>query len=111
MNRRVNWVLDLSALENLCVRKFVRQDYATRRAQWPFTILFSSDHPTEHMDDAIPAELTEGAIRRDREYAWELSALPIALQRAPNLGYACLGGAVLVPASGWVGVRALLARG
>jgi hypothetical protein len=44
------------------------------------------------MDDAIPAELTEGAILRDREYAWEVSALPIALQRAPNLGYACLGG-------------------
>jgi len=44
------------------------------------------------MDDAIPAELTEGAILRDREYAWEVSAFPIALQRAPNLGYACLGG-------------------
>jgi hypothetical protein len=44
------------------------------------------------MNDLLPAELTEGAILRDKEYAWELSNFPQALQRAPNLGYACLGG-------------------
>jgi hypothetical protein len=44
------------------------------------------------MNDALPLELIEGAILRDREYAWELSAFPGALKHAPAFGYACLGG-------------------
>ena len=44
------------------------------------------------MNDALPLELIEGAILRDREYAWELSAFPVALRHAPGFGYACLGG-------------------
>ncbi len=40
----------------------------------------------------MPPELTQGAILRDQEYAWELSAFPQALHHAPGLGYACLGG-------------------
>jgi hypothetical protein len=44
------------------------------------------------MDSLLPQELTEGAILRDKEYAWELADFPQALQRAPDLGYACLGG-------------------
>jgi hypothetical protein len=44
------------------------------------------------MNDLLPPELTQGAILRDQEYAWELSDFPQALQRAPGLGYACLGG-------------------
>lgn len=44
------------------------------------------------MEDTLPAELTSGAISRNGEYAWEPSAFPLALQQAPGLGYACLGG-------------------
>jgi hypothetical protein len=44
------------------------------------------------MNALLPPELTQGAILRDQEYAWELSALPQALNHAPSLGYACLGG-------------------
>jgi hypothetical protein len=44
------------------------------------------------MNAPLPPELTVGATLRDNEYAWELSAFPEALQRAPALGYACLGG-------------------
>ena len=40
----------------------------------------------------LPPELTEGSNLRDKEYAWELADFPQALQRAPDLGYACLGG-------------------
>jgi len=44
------------------------------------------------MDNPLPSELTQGAILRDKEYAWELSAFLRALDIAPTLGYACLGG-------------------
>ena len=44
------------------------------------------------MNDELPPELIEGAILRDGEYAWELSAFPVALRHAPSSGYACLGG-------------------
>jgi hypothetical protein len=44
------------------------------------------------MNDELPPELTEGAIHRYSEYAWELAAFPVALRHAPSLGYACLGG-------------------
>jgi hypothetical protein len=44
------------------------------------------------MNAPLPPELTRGATLRDKEYAWELSAFPEALHRAPTLGYACLGG-------------------
>jgi hypothetical protein len=44
------------------------------------------------MNEALPTELTIGAILRFNEYAWELPAFSEALQRAPSLGYACLGG-------------------
>src|ERR1017187_8003455 len=44
------------------------------------------------MNSQLPRELTIGATIRDKEYAWELSAFPEALQRAPALGYTCLGG-------------------
>jgi hypothetical protein len=40
----------------------------------------------------LPRELTHGATLRDKEYAWELSTFPVAVERAPSLGYACLGG-------------------
>jgi hypothetical protein len=40
----------------------------------------------------LPEQLIDGAILRDKEYAWELSTFPIALRNAPELGYACLGG-------------------
>jgi hypothetical protein len=42
------------------------------------------------MSALLPPELTQGAILRDQEYAWELSDFPQALQRAPSPGYACL---------------------
>jgi hypothetical protein len=42
--------------------------------------------------DPLPALLSQGAICREGEYAWELNAFPAALQNGPNLGYACLGG-------------------
>jgi hypothetical protein len=51
-----------------------------------------SDLDLRHMDDRLPAELTSGAILRNGEYAWELPAFHVALQNAPSLGYACLGG-------------------
>jgi hypothetical protein len=41
---------------------------------------------------ALPPQLVIGAVLRDKEYAWELSAFPLALERAPHTGYACLGG-------------------
>jgi hypothetical protein len=44
------------------------------------------------MDILLSPKLSEGAILRDKEYAWELAAFPIALENAPLLGYACLGG-------------------
>jgi hypothetical protein len=44
------------------------------------------------MNALLPPELTQGAILRDQEYGWEWSDFPQALQRAPSLGYACLGG-------------------
>lgn len=44
------------------------------------------------MNVPLPPELSNGAILRDNEYAWELTAFPIALENAPLLGYACLGG-------------------
>jgi hypothetical protein len=44
------------------------------------------------MNDELPPELAEGAVLRDREYAWELLAFPATLRGAPSLGYACLGG-------------------
>lgn len=40
----------------------------------------------------LPQQLTTGALLRDKEYAWELSAFPSALERAPSTGHACLGG-------------------
>ena len=46
----------------------------------------------EFMDNPLPSELAQSAILRDKEYAWELSAFPRALEIAPTLGYACLGG-------------------
>jgi hypothetical protein len=46
------------------------------------------------MEFEVPSELTEGAFLRDKEYAWELSAFPVALLSASGLGYACLGGQI-----------------
>jgi len=40
----------------------------------------------------LPQQLTTGAVLRDKEYAWELSAFPLALEHARRTGYACLGG-------------------
>ena len=40
----------------------------------------------------LPPQLTIGALLRDKEYAWELTSFPLALERAPHIGYACLGG-------------------
>jgi hypothetical protein len=47
---------------------------------------------SDRIEDILPTELTSGAILRSGEYAWEPSTFPTALQQAPNLGYACLGG-------------------
>src|SRR3984957_14047834 len=44
------------------------------------------------MEEILPKELTSGAILRSGEYAWEPSTFPAALEQAPALGYACLGG-------------------
>ena len=44
------------------------------------------------MNSPLHSELAEGAILRDNEYAWELPLFSRALQVAPSLGYACLGG-------------------
>lgn len=44
------------------------------------------------MDVKLPEALARGAVLRDREYAWEFAAFPVALANASQLGYACLGG-------------------
>lgn len=44
------------------------------------------------MSEPLPQALSDGAIVRQGEYAWRLNAFPAALQKAPDLGYACLGG-------------------
>lgn len=44
------------------------------------------------MDYILPPELVQGAICRDKEYAWDLAEFPSALDTAARLGYACLGG-------------------
>ena len=46
------------------------------------------------MQDSLPPELTKDAILREHEYAWELAAFPQALEVAPGLKYACLGGQI-----------------
>jgi hypothetical protein len=46
------------------------------------------------MTDDLPEALAQGAILRQGEYAWDLSAFPAALIHAPTLTYACLGGQV-----------------
>jgi ABC-type transport system substrate-binding protein len=51
-----------------------------------------SDPKSDASSEALPPALSQGAIVRDGEYAWELIAFPAALQKAPDLGYACLGG-------------------
>jgi hypothetical protein len=45
-----------------------------------------------YMQPHLPAGMTKGAIFRENEYAWEISAFPEALREAAALGYACLGG-------------------
>ena len=52
------------------------------------------------MNDALPLELIEGAILRDREYAWELSAFPIALKTCTGLWVRMSWGPVLVSTPG-----------
>jgi hypothetical protein len=44
------------------------------------------------MDEQLPSEITQGATIQGNEYGWSVSALPHALQKAPDLGYGCLGG-------------------
>lgn len=44
------------------------------------------------MNFLLPQQLTHGAILRDKEYAWDLASFPLALENAPELGFACLGG-------------------
>ncbi len=44
------------------------------------------------MNFLLPQELTHGAVLRGNEYAWEPLSFPLALEKAPRLGYACLGG-------------------
>jgi len=51
-----------------------------------------SDQKSDAFSEALPQALSEGAIVRQGEYAWDLNAFPAALQKAPDLGYACLGG-------------------
>lgn len=48
--------------------------------------------PERCNDLTLPEQLTAGAVLRDNEYAWELSAFPSALEHALGTGYACLGG-------------------
>ena len=51
-----------------------------------------SDQKSDASSEALPQALAHGAIVRQGEYAWDLNAFPAALQKAPDLGYACLGG-------------------
>ena len=51
-----------------------------------------SDQKSDALSEALPQALSHGAIVRQGEYAWDLNAFPAALQKAPDLGYACLGG-------------------
>jgi hypothetical protein len=44
------------------------------------------------MERDLPAPLLIGAILRERERAWKIADFPHALETAPGLGYACLGG-------------------
>jgi hypothetical protein len=44
------------------------------------------------METALPEAITEGATLQGNEYGWRVDAFPRALQAAPELGYACLGG-------------------
>jgi len=46
------------------------------------------------MNDLLPSQLLEGALLRDKEFAWALEFFPTALNRAPTYGYACLGGQI-----------------
>ena len=69
-----------------------RRQYTNNPAQVSLESGYLCYSSTIPMNDSLPPELTQGAILRDKEYAWELSDFPQALQRAPALGYACLGG-------------------
>jgi len=40
----------------------------------------------------LPSEMSEGAELRGNEYGWTPESSPLALRRAENLGFACLGG-------------------
>lgn len=51
-----------------------------------------SDQKSDALSEALPPTLSQGAILRQGEYAWDLDAFPAALEKAPDLGYACLGG-------------------
>ena len=44
------------------------------------------------MNVVLPPQLMNSAVLRNKEYARELAAFPKALESAPHLGYACLGG-------------------
>jgi hypothetical protein len=44
------------------------------------------------MQFALPDELTVGANLRGNEYGWRVNGFAAALAKAPELGYACLGG-------------------
>ncbi len=41
---------------------------------------------------ALPPEMLVGALLRDNEYGWKLSAFPAALAAAEKYELACLGG-------------------
>ena len=51
-----------------------------------------SDPESDASSEALPPALSQGAIVREGEYAWELNAFSAALQKAPDIRYACLGG-------------------
>jgi hypothetical protein len=42
--------------------------------------------------EALPTDISRGAILRGNEYGWSLSSFPDALASATANGYACLGG-------------------
>jgi hypothetical protein len=51
-----------------------------------------SEQRSDALSEGLPQALSQGAIVRQGEYAWALNAFSAALQKAPDLGYACLGG-------------------
>jgi hypothetical protein len=44
------------------------------------------------MNDVLPPDVLQGALRQGNEYGWRVSSFPDALASAAAHGYGCLGG-------------------